>query len=47
MLKFKLWGAVAASFCVGVFAGLVFPPLILVVVEGALILFITFCWLCS
>lgn len=47
MLKFKLWGAVAAAFCIGVFAGLILPPFFLVIAEGILILFITFCWLCS
>ena len=47
MFKYKLWGAVAASFCIGVFAGLILPTLFLVVLEGLLILFITFCWLCS
>lgn len=47
MLKYKLWGAVATSFCVGVFAGLILPPLCLVIAEGVLIIFITCCWLCG
>lgn len=47
MLRYKLWGAVAAAFSIGVFAGLILPTLILVILEGLLILFITFCWLCS
>lgn len=46
-LKFRLWALVAASFCLGMFAGLLLPPIWLVIFEGLLILFIAFCWLCS
>lgn len=45
--KYRLWGAVATAFCIGVFAGMILPPIWLVVAEGLLIIFITFCWLCS
>ncbi len=45
--KYRLWGAVAAAFCIGVFAGMVLPPVCLVIVEGVMIVFITFCWMCS
>jgi len=46
-LKYRLWGAIATAFCIGVFAGMVLPPVWLVVTEGLLIIFITFCWMCS
>lgn len=41
--RFRLWALVAASFCLGMFAGLLLPPLWLVVLEGALLLFVAFC----
>ena len=45
--KYRLWSMIATAFCVGVFAGMLLPPVCLVVTEGLLIVFITFCWLCS
>lgn len=42
-LKYRLWGLVAVSFALGLFAGLLLPPIWLVVIEGILILFIAFC----
>ncbi len=45
--KYKLWALVAGAFCLGVFAGLILPPIWIVIIEGLLILFIAFCWLCS
>ncbi len=46
-LKYRLWGAVAAAFCIGVLAGMILPPVCLVVIEGSLLVFIAFCWMCS
>lgn len=46
-VRYRLWGVVATAFCFGVFAGMVLPPIWLVIVEGAMIVFITFCWMCS
>ena len=45
--KYKLWALVAGASLLGVFAGLILPPIWIVIIEGLLILFIAFCWLCS
>lgn len=44
--KYRLWALVAAAFSIGLFVGLLLPPFWMVIIEGLLILFIAFCWLC-
>lgn len=45
--KYKLWGMVAAAFSAGILLGIILPPGFIIVLECILILFITFCWMCS
>lgn len=45
--RYKLWGMLAAAFSIGILLGRILPPGFIIVLEGLLILFLTFCWLCS
>lgn len=46
-LKYKLWAFICGAFCLGIFAGLILPPIFLVVVEGILLIFIAFLKICG
>ncbi len=46
-LKYRIWALVSSAFSLGIFAGLLLPPICLVVVEGVLLLFIAICKLCG
>ncbi|MBQ4516360.1 MAG: hypothetical protein II978_06190 [Clostridia bacterium] len=42
-IRYRLWGLVAGAFAIGLFAGLLLPPIWLVFLEGILIIFVAFC----
>ncbi len=46
-LKYRIWSIVCGAFCLGIFAGLLLPPMFLVVIEGVLLLFVAICKLCG
>jgi len=46
-LTCRLMAIIAGVFSLGLFAGLLLPPIWLVVMQGALLIFIAFCILCS
>ncbi len=46
-LKYRIWALICSAFCLGIFAGILLPPICLVVVEGVLLLFIAICKLCG
>ena len=46
-LTCRLMALIAGVFSVGLFAGLLLPPIWLVVAEGILLIFIAFCILCG
>ncbi|MBR4874480.1 MAG: hypothetical protein IKU87_01480 [Clostridia bacterium] len=46
-LRYRLWALICAAFCLGIFAGLLLPPMFLAVIEGILLVFIAICKICS
>ena len=43
----RLLAALAGAFAIGLFTGLLLPPIWIVVMQGALLVFIAFCILCG
>ncbi|MBQ3181329.1 MAG: hypothetical protein IJB50_01010 [Clostridia bacterium] len=46
-LSFRLMGLLAGVFAAGLFAGLLLPPVWLVIMQGLLLIFIALCILCG
>lgn len=46
-LQYRLWALLSGAFCLGIFAGMLLPPVLLIVIEGVLLLFIVLCKICG